>query len=321
MVSELIIPIIIFIAALAVLIKSSDYFTEAAEKVGLHFGIPAFIVGVTIVAFGTSIPELVSSFIAIARDSSEIVTGNIVGSNIANLGFVLAIAAIVGKKLKVSWELIHVDLPLLMGSAILLTLTLIDGVLSFYEAILLLIGYVVYITYVIQSQKEHKSNMKLDPKIRKGAKKKKLGWKIPITLIVTSAFIFFSAKYLIDSVIDMSAILNIGKEVVAVSVVSIGTSLPEFAVSIIAVKRGQAELAIGNVLGSNIFNSFAIMGLVGLFSPLVVPSILITIAIPIMMALTLLYFFIAQDNEIMRPEGFILLLVFVFFLLKLFGLV
>ena len=312
MVMELIIQIIIFIFGLAVLIKSSGYFTEAAEKVGLHFGIPAFLVGVTIVAFGTSIPELVSSFIAVAKNSSEIVTGNIVGSNIANIGFVLAIAAIVGKKLRVSWELIHVDLPLLMGSALLLAATLIDGKLVFYEAVLLLVGYIVYITYVVQAQKEHKSKIKLS------VKKEKLGWKVPAILIVSSAFIYFGATYLIDSVIKLSLILNIGKEIIAVSAVSIGTSLPELAVSLIAARKGQAELAIGNILGSNIFNSFAIMGLVGLFSSLVVPSILITLAIPIMVVLTLMYFFIAQDNEITRHEGVILLLIFLFFLGKLF---
>ena len=312
MVMELIIQIIIFIFGLAVLIKSSGYFTEAAEKVGLHFGIPAFLVGVTIVAFGTSIPELVSSFIAVAKNSSEIVTGNIVGSNIANIGFVLAIAAIVGKKLRVSWELIHVDLPLLMGSALLLAATLMDGKLVFYEAVLLLTGYIVYLTYIVQAQKEHKSKTKPD------VKKEKLGWKVPAILIVSSAFIYFGATYLIDSVIKLSLILNIGKEIIAVSAVSIGTSLPELAVSFIAAKKGQAELAIGNILGSNIFNSFAIMGLVGLFSSLVVPSILITLAIPIMIVLTLMYFFVALDNEITRHEGVILLLIFLFFLGKLF---
>lgn len=310
--APLIFWIIVFIASLAVLIKSSDYFTEAAEKVGLHFGIPAFLVGVTIVAFGTSIPELVSSFIAIARNSSEIVVGNIVGSNIANIGFVLAIAAIIGKKMKVSWELIHVDLPLLMGSVLLLAATLIDGKFTFYEAILSLIGYIVYITYTIQSQKSHKSKIKLK------VKKEKLGWKIPLVLISSSIFIYFGAQYLIDSVINLSSILGIAKEIIAVSVVSIGTSLPELTVSLIAAKKGQAELAIGNIFGSNIFNSFAIMGLVGMFSSLVVPSLLITLAIPMMVVLTLMFFFIAQDNEVSRWEGVILLLLFLFFLGKVF---
>ena len=109
----------ILLASIAVLVKASDYFTDAAEQIGKYFRLPAFIIGVTIVAIGTSLPELVSSIFAVLRGASEIVVGNVVGSNIANIFLVLGITAIVGRKLKIAHELIHVDLPLLVGSTFL----------------------------------------------------------------------------------------------------------------------------------------------------------------------------------------------------------
>ena len=121
--SDLFLWIGIFIVSLLVLIKASGYFTDSAERIGIFFGIPAFIVGVTIVSIGTSLPELVSSIFAVLRNSSEIVAGNVIGSNIANIFLVLGITAIIGKKLKITYELSHVDMPFLVGSAFLLMLT------------------------------------------------------------------------------------------------------------------------------------------------------------------------------------------------------
>lgn len=118
---------IIFIISLAVLIKSSDYFTHAAEKIGLYFGMPAFVVGVTIVAVGTSFPELISSIYAVLTNNSEIVIGNVVGSNITNILLVLGLAAIIGGKLNTRYEVLHVDLPIVVGSAFLLGLMIWDG--------------------------------------------------------------------------------------------------------------------------------------------------------------------------------------------------
>jgi cation:H+ antiporter len=118
----------IFLISLLVLLKAAQLFTKSAEKLGLYFGIPPFIVGVTIVSIGTSLPELVSSVIAVTKDSPEIVIGNVVGSNITNVFLVLGVVAIVGKKIDITYELIHVDLPLLAGSSFLLAAMVWDGV-------------------------------------------------------------------------------------------------------------------------------------------------------------------------------------------------
>jgi cation:H+ antiporter len=322
---DLIIWIGIFIVSLGVLIKSSDYFTESAEKIGIHFGIPAFIVGVTIVAFGTSLPELVSSLIAVFAGSSEIVAANVIGSNIANILLVLGIAAIIAKKFTISHEIESVDLPMLIGSAFLLFMMCLDGKFTFGEGIIMLLGIILYIMYAISS---HKESLEKDDKHVEGIKKENIGFSTWGILVTSVVFIFIGAKYTIDSVIVISDILDIGKDIIAVIAVALGTSLPELMVTVSAARKGNAEMAVGNVLGSNIFNSFMVMGIPALFAPwfvsegyLKVSTELISFALPIMIIATLLYVFMTRDKKITQWEGWTLILVYVFFVFSTFGLV
>jgi len=312
----------LFIISLAILIKSSDYFTDSAEKIGLWMGLPAFIIGVTIVALGTSLPELISSVIAVLGGSSEIVAGNVVGSNIANIFLVLGIAAIVSKKMKISFELIHVDLPLIVASAFILVVTMWDGVFNIWEGLIGLAALVVYVSYTVRSEKKHPDVKKSAKKLKKHLKKEHhpFEWKSFIVLAVSAFFIFIGAKYTIESVIKLSEIFNIGKELIAISAVALGTSLPELIVSISAARRGKAEIAVGNVLGSNIFNSFAVMGIPAFISPLIVPKSILMFGLPVMVMATLLYFFMTQDREITQYEGWLLVLFYVLFVGKLFNL-
>ena len=149
--------IFVFIASIFVLLKASNYFTNSAEKIGLFLGMPTFIVGVTIVAIGTSLPELSSSIFAVFADSSEMVVGNVIGSNIANIFLVLGLAAIIGGNIKIFHELIRVDLPILIGASLLLTVSIWDGVYTLPEAILSLSMMVVYLSYTVSTHKKRKS--------------------------------------------------------------------------------------------------------------------------------------------------------------------
>ena len=317
--SPLLVWIIIFIASLLVLIKASDYFTDSAEKIGLYFGLPAFIVGVTIVAIGTSLPELVSSIFAVLKNSSEIVVGNVVGSNITNIFLILGIAAIIGKKIKVTYEIIHVDLPLLVGSAFLLAVMIWDGNFTLPEALLSIGGIILYLFYTISVEKKHE-DIEIEKEMKGKLKKRKLGWKALIILVVSAFFIYLGAKYTVESVIKLSEILNIGKEIIAISAVALGTSLPELMVTVSATRKGKPEMAVGNVLGSNIFNSFAVMGIPALFGTLIIPHSILTFGLPMMLIATLLYFFITQDKEITKWEGWLFIIFYVFFIGKLFNL-
>ena len=317
---DILIWTIIFIASIYVLIKASDYFTDSEEKIGLFLKIPAFIVGVTIVAVGTSLPELISSIFAVLNNASEIVVGNVIGSNIANIFLVLGVAAILGKKLKVHYGLIHVDLPILFGATMLFTIAIWDGHFSLIEALLSLALLIVYVMYTITTQKTDKEIKKELKKRNNFKKPKTLDKKVWLTLILSSIFIFLGAKYTIDSVIQLSKILNIATEIIAISAVALGTSLPELFVSFTAAKKGNPEMAIGNILGSNIFNTLAVMGIPALIGKLIIPASILTFALPVMIIATLTYYFTTQDREVTKWEGWMLLILYILFIGKLFNL-
>lgn len=309
--------ILIFIGSLIVLVKASDYFTASAEKIGLMAGIPQFIVGATIVSMGTSLPELISSIIAVANDSSEIVAGNVIGSNIANILLILGIGAIAAKTLNFRQHILPIDLPIFMTSAFLLAFACWDGVFSFGEAVIFLLGLVFFLLYSINARPKKKNPNGTDapapapPKISVEAKPF-------IILVISGVFVYVGARYTIESIIELSAMLNLGKEVIAVSAVALGTSLPELAVTLSAVKSGNPEMVIGNVLGSNIFNAYAVMGIPGLFSDLIIPKDLIDFGVPALIAVSILFLVSAVDRRVSKWEGWLFLLFYAFFIGKMF---
>lgn len=306
----------IFAASLFVLLKASQYFTNSAEKIGLMLGISHFIIGVTIVAIGTSLPELVSSIVAVVNNSSEIVSGNVLGSNIANIFLILGIASIIGGRFKIKTNLFPVDLPIMMISAFFLTLTIWDGVFSFGESILFVVGFIIFMLYTANSGKENGKK-----KNRETGESAKMPFRVkPVLIMVLSAvFIYLGATYTIKAVIKISEIFDMGTEVIAMSAVAIGTSLPELAVTISAVKKKNFEMVVGNVLGSNIFNTFAVMGIPGLISELKVPGSLISIGLPVMLAASVLFLVVFVDRQVSKWEGWMFLVFYGFFLGKIFN--
>jgi cation:H+ antiporter len=308
---------LIFPISLFLLIKGSDFFTGAAEKIGLMVGIPQFIVGVAIVGIGTSLPELISSLIAVFQHSSEIVSGNVVGSNVANIFFILGIGAIVGKKLVIKYDLINVDLPLLIGSAFFISFIMWDERIAFFESILLTAGFILFMFYMIESGQK--------PEADEEKKEKPPFTILPFFIIIGSAaLIFLGAKLTIDSVINIAEYFKVGSDIVAVTAVALGTSLPELGVTISAIRKKNAEMVVGNILGSNIFNSFAVLGLSGMaaiavpeqkYGLVVTPSI-INIGIPAMVIASLLFLVSTQDKQLSRWEGFLFIIFYLFFLGK-----
>ncbi len=342
--------IAVFGVSLLVLVKAAGFFTTAAEKIGLSLGISPFIVGVVIVGFGTSLPELVSSVLAVSANSSEMVIGNVLGSNITNIFLVLGIAAVFRREVRVKYDVLKVDLPILLGSSFLIAFTVWDRRFTLGEAGLCLVCLAFYIFSAISSSRPEKSPRKREigpgaaagtdagsgpsqagpashaassvPSPSPKAREQKhppavLNW---VLLIVGSAFIFVGAKYVVESVIRLSEILSIGKDIIALSAVSIGTSLPEVTVAITASRKGNAELVLGNVIGSNIFNSFAVMGIPALFGSLEIPRQILQMPLPMSVAACLLAVIIMVDRRLNRWEGALLLTFYAFFLGSLFGL-
>ncbi len=309
----------VFIISLVALLKASDYFTNAAEKIGLVLGLPSFIIGVTIVAVGTSLPELISSIFAVTSGNSEIVIGNVLGSNIANIFLVLGVVAIFARKIETKYEIWKVDLPIFFASMLFVLITCFDGVFNVWEGLIGLCGIVTYLIFAATSSSTEKIGDKRAERERKELKKQGLFIQFVI-LFISGFFIFLSAKYVVSSVVELSTIFNIAKDLIAVSAVAIGTSLPELMVGVQAARKGNAGMAFGNVLGSNIFNSFAVLGVSAFFGSLVIPSTMIALSIPVMIGSSFLFLFMIQDREITMWEGIILLLAYVLYMGKIFGL-
>ena len=315
--------VIVFAASLAALVKSADWFTEGAEELGVFLGLPSYVVGLTIVAIGTSLPELVSSIFAVAQDSPEIVVGNAVGSNITNIFLVLGLAAILGGRLFVGREIVKIDLPMLASSAALLGLTALDGTISRIDGLLLFSGALIYGVYGMRmSRPSPVTQAKVEAAVVEdlGLERGRLRPLVLLKLIGGAVVLYFAAEYTIKSVIELSALFDIGADVIAISAVALGTSLPELVVSVVAARRGKLEIAIGNVLGSNVFNAFAVVGIPALIMPLPVTHPVLTIGLPFMGVATVLYFFMAQDREVTRWEGMPLILFYILFLGMLFRL-
>ncbi|NES23649.1 MAG: calcium/sodium antiporter [Symploca sp. SIO3E6] len=318
---ELITPCVIFVVSLFILVKASDFFTDAAEKVGLSIGLSPFIIGVTIVSIGTSLPELISSLLAVAQNSSEIVVSNVVGSNIANIFLIIGTASIMSTNaLSITYDLVSVDLPLFVGSAFLLALIIGDENFSTGEAWLLILGYLMYLFYTIKGSEDNEQEAKEEQDSTIVNRNSGFLLRQVIIIIASAIFLYLGANYTIDSLIKISEILNIGKEIIAVSAVALGTSLPELIVTISAGTKGQAEIAVGNVIGSNIFNTFMVMGVSGLIGNLVIPKAVLDNGLTTMVAGTILLFFATQDKKLTQWEGWLFFIFYGWFIGTTFNL-
>ncbi|MGB3612384.1 MAG: calcium/sodium antiporter [Elainellaceae cyanobacterium] len=312
----------LFIASLAILVKASDVFTDAAERLGLSLGLPPFIIGVTIVSIGTSLPELISSLFAVLEGAPEIVASNAVGSNIVNIFFVIGTAAILCKGIMtISYDLVNVDLPLFVGSAFLLGSTALDLRFSRGEAILFLLAYVIYTVYITIGSQKAPEETDVDLPGAPAARRQSAMVRNSALVVASALFIFLGARYTINSLIQISDTLQVGREVIAVTAVALGTSLPELLVTINAARKGQAEIVIGNVLGSNIFNTFVVMGIPGLFGDLPIPETTLATGLPTMIAGTVLMFFATQDKQLSSWEGWLFIVFYGWFIGSTFGFV
>lgn len=305
--------LLVFVISLTVLVQASHYFTNAAERFGLLVGIPSFLVGVTILAIGTSLPELVASIVAVFRGSPEIVIANVVGSNVTNIFLILGLVAVVARRITVERKLFNVDLSLLIGVTFLLIATAWDGAITLTESVIYIFGFLIYLGYSLHIEESGKyGHVIWNNTSWFGLDKSFL--PLLAVLFIAPAFIYVGAYYTIESVLRIAEAFEISTSVIALSGIALGTSLPELAVSLSAVRKGKAEMAVGNVLGSNIFNTLAVIGISGLFGTLTASAEMVTFGFAILIIATLMYFFVARESRISKWEGWLLLLFYIVFL-------
>lgn len=307
----LFLQIIIFIVSLFILVKGADWLLVSSEKIGLKIGMSPFIIGVTIVAFGTSLPELVSSFFAVFQGLTEFPVANVIGSNIANILLVIGISTILAKRLAVTKDLIDLDLPLVAITTGIFLIIVWDGTVNFYEALFLIVTYVVYLGFSLIYKDDESGQTPKRPNIK----------TIDIMMLVIGILgLSFGAKFLISSVVELSVLLNIAPGIITITAVAIGTSLPEVIVSAKAALRRNSEVALGNVFGSNIFNILIVVGVPGIFRDLTVDEKTLTIGVPVLILSTGLFIVSGISKRVHVQEGVLFLLLYVIFIAKLFGL-
>lgn len=323
--------ILIFILSLTLLVKSADWFVESSEKIGLALKVSPFMIGMTIVAIGTSFPELASSIMATLKGATEIVAANAVGSNVANILLIVGLSAVAARVLIVRRSLIDLDAPLLGVVTFLFIFVAWDKEIVLGEGILLILGFLIYLLYTIFHRREPEEpseaaevlpsrveRREIEAKIKK--KPEKLNFKVFLFLILGMAGLAIGANYTIEAILKISDILKIATSLVAITALAIGTSLPELVVSIQAASKKKYEIALGNIFGSNVFNILLVAGIPALIRPLVVDELTFRIGLPFLVIATLLFIISGISRRIHIWEGAMYLLLYILFIVKLCGL-
>lgn len=301
-----------FVGSLAVLLVSARFFTVAAERIGLALGMSTFVVGVIIVGVGTSLPELISGLVSVSRGVSEIVSGNVLGANVSNLLLILGVSTLFSilRPVYLGEAYIAIDLHFLVGSAFVLGVVMFDGEVGRLEGMCLLAAYGVFLAYLLReggSVNGGTDRPKVDPR--------------DLSIAALSAVgIFFGANWTVGSLEDLSAGLGVPAAVVAVTILALGTTLPELVVSITAARAGKAALAVGNILGSCVFNALVVVGAGALYGTVRAPAELTGFVLPFFVGAALLFYLLLQDRRISQWEGMLFLLMYALFVLHVSGL-
>lgn len=278
--------ITMFALGLALLVGGADLLVRGASRLGLRLGISPLVIGLTIVAFGTSAPELAVSIQAGLAGQSDMAVGNIVGSNIFNTLMVLGLSALI-TPLLVPQQLIRFDLPLVIGLSALFWILAFDGRIGLFDGALLTAGIMSYTIYAVR--KSHREGAAADQETDGTLGGLLARLPVQIALIVLGlALLIQGAAWMVESAVDMARALGVGEAEIGLTIVAAGTSFPELATSLVAAARGERDIAVGNVVGSSVFNLLAIAGLAAVITPgglSVAPSIL-NFDLPVMTAVT-----------------------------------
>ncbi len=260
--------IVFLLLGLAFLVAGAEFLVRGASRLAVAFGISPLVVGLTVVAFGTSSPELAVSTMSAYSGAADLAVGNVVGSNIFNVLFILGVSALI-VPLVVAQQLVRFDVPVMIGVSILLYLLSLDGRIGRLDGLILFAGVVGYTVFLIrQSRKESSAEVKAEYEVEFGADGKPVGklWNICL-VIVGLVGLILGSKWLVDSAVTIAKAFGVSELVIGLTVVAVGTSLPEVATSVVAAVRGERDIAVGNVVGSNIFNILCVLGLSTVISP------------------------------------------------------
>jgi len=309
--------LVVFILGLGILYLGADWLIEGASELAKKFGIRSLIIGLTIIALGTSLPEFLLNLFAVAAEEDGLAIGNIVGSNIANIALILGISAIV-MPLSVDGAVLKKEYPIMLAATGLFYLLALDGVISRLDGAILVSGLIAFLVFVIwdASTGEDQTDVTVEAPApeedpfgaRSGIKKwldhERLGSAMRILLIIAGmGALAIGARLMVQSAITMAAMLNINPVIVGLSIVAIGTSLPELAASLMASVRQESDLSVGNILGSNLLNILFVVGVVALIEPMQVDSETLNFHMPVMIAFSLLLWPLTRRHQRLGRSG------------------
>ena len=324
--------ILMIILGFVLLVVGADMLVKGASNIAKKFHIPEMLIGLTIVAIGTSAPELIITITSTQSSSTDLIIGNAIGSNLCNLLFILGLMAVI-RPVKIDKEarIFHIPMAFLASTVILLMGLGILGNSTQYinqiEGFFLIILFIVYFSYPIIKEFEDITNSYKKEKLErqnssnKNSKKKKINIPFSLLLIVVGVFLLkYGGDFVVDSATNIALYFNISERVIGLTVVAIGTALPELVTSIFAVIRKDTDIAVGNLVGSCVLNLFLILGIGAMITPLeFTPDFIQNLILLCSMTIVLwLFNFMGKKNTITRPKGLVLLGVFALYMISLF---
>ncbi len=316
---------------LMLLIVGADGLVKGASRLAASFGVPTLVIGLTVVAFGTSAPELAVSVRSAFADQTEMAIANVVGSNIFNVLFILGLSALIAP-LVISKQLIRQDVPIMVGASLLIYLFALDGVISRIDAAILFVLLIAYTAFLFIQGKRVEAMAKRKPELSAETEDDEVAelirgnhpvWQSILWVVLGLSFLLVGAKLLVGSAVNIARAFEVSEAIIGLTIIAIGTSLPEVVTSIVATLKGQRDIAVGNVVGSNTFNILAVLGVSGIVSSqgLVGNEQLVQQDFPIMLGVALLCLPLFFTGAILsRIEGGLFFGLYLIYTLFLIGI-
>ncbi|MBQ9167872.1 MAG: calcium/sodium antiporter [Oscillospiraceae bacterium] len=296
---HMVIQLLLLVVGFVMLVKGADWFVDGASNIAAKFKIPQLVIGLTIVAMGTSAPEAAVSITAALQGSADITIGNIVGSNILNVLVILGLSAVI-IPIAVAKSTVHIETPFLIVITVVLLLLGLDGTISLLDGIILVILFIAYLAYLLYMAKHN-------PEEPEEGKQLKL-WQALLATVVGLVLIVFGSDIAVDAASEIARVLGLSERFIGLTIVALGTSLPELFTSVTAARKGNADIAIGNIVGSNVFNILFVVGLSSLVTPVpfasnfIVDTLVATAAVVFLLLATL------KNKKLVRWHGIVMLL-------------
>lgn len=295
---------LLLVAGFVMLVKGADWFVEGAGKVAEKFGIPPLVIGLTIVAMGTSLPEAAVSASAALKGSAEITIGNVLGSNILNTLLILGITSVISP-LKVQKSTMKYEMPMVIGCSVLLAgLGLFDGTVGRIDGVVLLGGVACYLLYLLRMSQIGQAAAEEDA--GKSGDNKLL--KLLFLIVVGGVMIVWGSDITVDAATELAKMFGMSERLIGLTIVAFGTSLPELVTSATAAVKGKADIAVGNIIGSNLFNILFVVGIAAVITPVVYARSFLADSVICIASAVLLWLCVLRKQMLQRLGGAILLL-------------